>query len=318
MPTDADRELAAFYRQAIADREKHMTQEVLSLLSDGSEAARKWAGLPPSLAGGFKVLDALEGKIQVKPSDLRAGRQSLEKLKVHLLHYQAAAAPRTHAIPRNKPGQFKALFEAMASKAPAAAELARPHGLTIDMDVPYPQTTPVKPSPGQCTLAWSDEALYMYFQLADQTPASQPRERDGAVYDDDCVELFIVTQNDPIKYWELNINRDGSIRDVTVEKQPGIWFGTLDDKATLPGLKSVVKTDTDGKGYAVVVRVPWADLLGPGVKPKTGDRFKFVVGFSDTVKNPAPGVRGQTYYSNIYTYVGYHDVWRYETMELVD
>jgi len=312
-PTDKDRELAAVFTQAIKDQEKQMTQELMTLLGDGSERARKWAGLPASLAGDYKAVKALSGELKVSPRELAVARSTLEKLKVNLLSYQAAAAPRSYQIPRVKTGTFDLLLADGLS-----ADAAAPAGLVVDMDMPYPKTEPVKPSPGKCTLAWSEEALYLYYVVNDNTPSAKQRDRDGEVYDDDCVELFIVTQNNPTKYWELNINTVGSIRDVTVEKQPGKWFGKLDETATLSGLKVNIQTHANSQGYTIVARVPWVDLMGPAAKPKTGDRFKFVVGFSDRIPNPTPDQRGQTYYSNIYTHVGYHDVWRYETMELVD
>jgi hypothetical protein len=304
-----DKALAQYYRDAIKTQEADRTQEILALFNDPSPEAYSWAGLPPSLAGSYKSIQAVAGEIPASKKDLDQARATLARLKAYIENCRQTPKAQTFSIPRIDPGTTLAQWGADTDKF-------KP--VTVPMAVAYPKDKPLVPAPGNCQMAWSADALYLKYTIVDATPIAKYTQRDSAVFDDDCVELFLVAKPNPAEYWELNIGRTGGVRDVFIKKTPGKWFGALSSEATLKGLEFAVSpagSKEKPTGYTVVARVPWADLLGQGAAPKPGDTFPFTVGYSDSFTRP-DGTQGQTYYSNIYTFVGYHDVARYDNLKL--
>ncbi len=307
--TNDDRALAQFYRDAIKTQDQDRTQEILALFTDGSPEAKAWSGTPDALTGSNKIIQALAGEIPASPKDLDQARLVLTRMKSYIEN--------SRKVPKGQVYAIHALPPELTLEQWAAGVL-KPKTGAMEMNIPFPKTSPQSPSPGSCVMAWSPQALFLKYDVVDPTPSSKNLERDSGIYDDDCVELFFVAKPSPAEYWELNIGRNSGIRDVFITKTPGKWFGKVSNEATLKGLEFAITPITvDGKpkGYTVVAKVPWVDLLGAGAAPKTGDKFPFAVGFSDTFVKP-DGSPGQTYYSSIYTFVGYHDVARYDTLVL--
>jgi hypothetical protein len=308
--TAEDKALVAYFRQAIKSQDQDRTQEILCLLTDGSAEARAWAGIPEALAGDNKAIQALAGEIPASQKDIDQARLVLGRLKGYIETSRRVPKSQTYTLPKISASTTLADLTASGDKLPRFTP--------VQMNIAYPKETPNTPSPAKCEMAWSNDALFLRYTVTDPTPISKNTERDSGIYDDDCVEIFLVAKSNPAQYWELNIGRNGGIRDVFIKKSTGKWFGQVSNEATLKGLEfKIQETSKDAQptGYTVVAKIPWSDLLGPGAKPKTGDKFPFTVGFSDSFKK-SDGSQGQTYYSNIYTYVGYHDVARYDTFLL--
>ncbi len=308
--TEDDKALADFYLDAMKSQEQDRTQEIFALFTDPSPEARAWVGAPDALAGDNKMIRALAGEIPATEKDLQQTRLVLTRMKGYIENSRTVPKSQTYSIPHIPASTTLADLASPDAKLPRFAR--------VQMNIAFPKLTPVTTSPGSCEIAWSDDALFLKYRVSDASPISKFTERDSAIFDDDCVEIFLVSKASPAEYWELNIGRNSCIRDVFVKKTPGKWFGQLSNEATLKGLEfkiTEITRDDKPSGYTVLAKIPWTDLLGPDVKPKIGDKFPFTVGFSDSFKKH-DNSQGQTYFSNIYTFVGYHDVARYDTLLL--
>lgn len=116
-------------------------------------------------------------------------------------------------------------------------------------------------------ILWDEKYLYFAFDCADTDVISPKRKRDGAVFKDDCVEMFILPEFRNGTYWELVVGPDGSIYDGLNNKHRD-KFGALSyPDETIKGLKTghsvrgtLNKSNDTDEGYIVEVAVPCRSL----------------------------------------------------------
>jgi len=77
-------------------------------------------------------------------------------------------------------------------------------------------------------LMWDEKYLYVAYQCEDANLLAEKRDRDGAIWDDDCVEIFILPNSRFRTYWEFIINPYGSIYDSIQCKHVDLWGFTGD------------------------------------------------------------------------------------------
>lgn len=134
-------------------------------------------------------------------------------------------------------------------------------------------------------MLWDAERLYFAFDCADTNIVSAVRERDGAVYTGDCVEMFLLPDPRFHVYWELVIGPSGSIFDAVHYKR---WqeVGSIGDVAeNMEGLEFAItrrgtlnQQDDRDEGYTVEVAVPFDQLPGYTRSPaRVGDTVHFML-----------------------------------------
>jgi hypothetical protein len=169
-------------------------------------------------------------------------------------------------------------------------------------------------------LLWDTENLYVAYTCADPDVVAPIRARDDAVYNDDCVEIFILPQFRFRTYWELVVNASGSIFDSVECKLADEWGLTLDPAQDIDGVQVAVQVhgtlnqpgDID-EGYTVELAVPFRQLPGYArLGPKAGDRLHFML-----VRLDRSGERLAAYAYQPLLGWG-HNIWNHAVMELVE
>jgi len=167
-------------------------------------------------------------------------------------------------------------------------------------------------------ILWDDHFLYFAFDCVDTDLTAPIRERDDAVYSDDCVEMFILPDPRFRTYWELIIAPGGSIFDSVQCKRLTTWGLDGDTAQNIEGLQIGIDIrgtlnqagDIDG-GYTVEVAVPFAELPGYSrARPAVGQTLHFMLVRLD---------RDQGKF-HVYAYQPLqawgHNIWNHAVMEL--
>lgn len=100
-------------------------------------------------------------------------------------------------------------------------------------------------------LAYDAKCLYVFFQCDEPNPDSMNKKinhRDGAVWEDDCVELFLYPETENAKKIHILVNSSNVIRDELLKDGNG-------DASWDCAFKSAVKME-DGKWF-VEMAIPW-------------------------------------------------------------
>lgn len=169
-------------------------------------------------------------------------------------------------------------------------------------------------------LLWDKENLYVAYACADPDVVAPIRPRDDAVYDDDCVEIFLLPELRFRTYWELVVSPSGSIFDSVECKKADDWGMTLDPAQDIEGLQVAVQVsgtlnrpgDLD-EGYTVELAVPFRQLPGYArLGPKAGDRLHFML-----VRLDRSGERLSPYAYQPLLGWG-QNIWNHAVMELVE
>lgn len=139
-------------------------------------------------------------------------------------------------------------------------------------------------------VTWDDSHLYIAWDCEDKDLSDPVRERDGAVWADDCVEVFILPDMRFRAYWELVIGPSGSIYDSIQCKEWDKWGCNQRTAENIAGLKvgitlrgTLNQHDDVDEGYTVEVAVPFSELPGYSrAQPKVGDNLHFMLVRLDT------------------------------------
>ncbi|MEA3402420.1 MAG: carbohydrate-binding family 9-like protein [Armatimonadota bacterium] len=115
---------------------------------------------------------------------------------------------------------------------------------------------------------WDDDALYVLFECSEpkmELLEASDRPRDGGVFFDDCVELFVDADRDQGRYRHFVVNAVGSIYDEwRVANRPK----TTEQVAWDSGIEA--RADTGEDRWTVALRIPLQDLARP---PKSGAQW---------------------------------------------
>lgn len=199
------------------------------------------------------------------------------------------------------------LDEACWSQAPVFTGLYR-----FDESVPAeaPKTT--------FRILWDAQNLYFAFDCQDSDVIAPDRPRDDHVYNDDCVEVFILPEFQFRTYWEIVLAPNGSIFDAIQCKDLDMWGMSMDKAADLDGLRVGIKVrgtinqpgDAD-EGYTVEAAVPFSALPGyTRATPQTGQRIHVML-----VRLDRQG-KAFTCYAFQPLQAWGHNIWNFAVMEL--
>ncbi|MBC7327240.1 carbohydrate-binding family 9-like protein [bacterium] len=103
---------------------------------------------------------------------------------------------------------------------------------------------------------WDKENLYISFQCKDDEPWATITKRDGFLWEEEAVEVFIDPKGDGARYVELGVNPLNAVDDILIIRKPKYrWLLNWN----LFDLKTAVKKKKDG--WDVEIAIPWWNFL---------------------------------------------------------
>jgi len=167
---------------------------------------------------------------------------------------------------------------------------------------------------------YDQDNLYFAFEVSDPNILAPEIERDGHVYNHDCVELFIQSEPDLPLYWEIVISPVGSIYDALNAKHLDNWGGIAYVERDVQGLRHAIVVNGTANnpevtdiGYVVEIAVPFNQLPGytRGNAPAAGDQLRFLmIRFNRASEDKI------SYYCFQPLLSWGHNIWNYATMVL--
>ncbi len=134
-------------------------------------------------------------------------------------------------------------------------------------------------------LLYNDRYLYIGFRCEDDYVWGTVTERDGPVYDEECVEVFLNPAGVAYQYYEINLSPKNVVYDACVlnrrtREDPFNKFIALRD-FDLADLHTAVhirgQSDAPGRatGWTAEYAIPFDELFGaPNVPPRPGDTWR--------------------------------------------
>lgn len=132
---------------------------------------------------------------------------------------------------------------------------------------------------------YDDTCLYVAFDCEDDYVWGTVTEREGPIWEEECVEIFVNPGNTAHQYYEINISPKGTLFDACIlnprtPAQPGLAFVGLPEW-NAEGLRTAVaiqgEADRPGKAqsWQAVFAIPHSALIGaPHCPPRRGDRWR--------------------------------------------
>jgi hypothetical protein len=174
-------------------------------------------------------------------------------------------------------------------------------------------------------LLWDQHYLYVGVYCQAEDIVAPIVKRNGPVYDNDCVEAFILPEMKTLQYWELEANPTGGLFESRCTKKPDHWGGVNDTTVDMKGLQIATaingtptvygtpnKSDGKDKGYTIEMAIPVAEL--PGMTPASlftrGQSFHLLLARMDRSKGTF------TAYAFLPLLSWTHNVWNYAPVVL--
>jgi len=132
--------------------------------------------------------------------------------------------------------------------------------------------------PGHVKIAYDFRNLYIAFETKDPDIQAEKRERDGAMWEDDDLEVFIDAAGRGDHYLEIGVNALNCVYDYLMIRREGDHGPGAFPEITLRGLQTASGRLKDG-GWTVEMAIPWHEIhSAPRVPPQKGDvwRINFV------------------------------------------
>jgi hypothetical protein len=149
--------------------------------------------------------------------------------------------------------------------------------------------------------AWSNEALYLCFDAADDNPWHTLTGRDDRIWNEEVVEIFIDPTGCGRDYAELEISPANVVCDLIVPRpwpdllsDPSWHFANIETRVT-----SWQAPEAGPAGWRATAAIPWEDfatLPAPGtLPPRRGDSWQFNVFRIKRPNGPAAPEDGVVY-----------------------
>lgn len=128
-------------------------------------------------------------------------------------------------------------------------------------------------------LLWDRDALYFFAEMDDADLFADVTEHDGAIWTNDCFELFFRPSKDHAGYFEFEVNAANTRLDAFFPKRDEtadvIRHGDfhMESRVILNG--TLNRRDDTDKGWSVEGRIPWGDFLRAGGRPEPGEAWTF-------------------------------------------
>ena len=151
---------------------------------------------------------------------------------------------------------------------------------------PFNQREPAPDPATTFRVLWDERHLFFAFDCADRDVQAAALERDGPVWEWDCVEIFLLPEFESGLYWEINVTPAGSIYDALNAKKFKGWGGLARTELTVAGLQTAWSVDgtlnqSDDRdvGYTVEIAVPFHQIPSytRGNPPRPGDTLHLML-----------------------------------------
>lgn len=191
--------------------------------------------------------------------------------------------------------------------------------LIFDVSYALNDTAKVTTPATKYRILWDNNNLYFAYECADKDIIAPKTEIDGILYNDDCVEVFLLPDFNAAKYWEIIINPAQSVFDALQTKLLDRWGPSTQVDANVKGMKvaysidgTLNKSDDVDKGYNIEVAIPFNQLPGYSEKnPAPGQQLYFLLARFDKTGKDMAFLYNQPVLS------WGHNIWDYGQMELV-
>jgi hypothetical protein len=199
-------------------------------------------------------------------------------------------------------------------------EAAWRQAVPVPIRYPYAQTNVIGNAPATCRLLWDDRNLYMLFEAPDTNIVSACTNRDDAVSQGDCVEIFLLPSKRFGLYWEFNFSPVGLVYDALTAKSWKQWGGDYrvaeNAAARVAGVVdgTLNREDDRDQGYRVEVALPWEELPGYRQGARAGDTLWTMIGWADKAGTGTPG--NPAYFSHTPVLAWFHNIWGYSRLTL--
>ena len=131
----------------------------------------------------------------------------------------------------------------------------------------------------QVRVLYDDAFLYVGFQCEDTYVWGTVTERDGPIWNEECVEVFVNPANVAHQYYEINVSPKNTIFDSvilnrrTIEKPDETFIGLPEwnpvGLLTATHIEGEVDRPGKAKGWTAELAIPLAELIGaPNVPPR--------------------------------------------------
>ena len=192
----------------------------------------------------------------------------------------------------------------------------------VEIPIQFQKSEKTPEVKAKARLLWDAQFLYVGFEVLDTNIIAPVIARDGDVWRNDCVEMFLMPSQRFGTYWEIELSPTGSILDYLCYKYPNQWGSDFHTAETVQGLQvaSVIrgtanKTDDRDEGYTIEVAVPFDQLPGMQKGAGKGDRIRALLGW---VNNDSGASNNATTSLAQVPYAGwFHNVWSYQPFKLV-
>ncbi|MDO8586907.1 MAG: carbohydrate-binding family 9-like protein [Armatimonadota bacterium] len=122
-------------------------------------------------------------------------------------------------------------------------------------------------------LCYDDQDLYVAFDCRDTEIQATIAEKDGPIFNEEVVEVFIDPDSDELTYYEFEVSPRNTIFDAIV-LNPNGNEGQIDTKWDCSGLRTAVHLQESGD-WAAELAIPFHSLeRTPNRPPKPGDRWR--------------------------------------------
>jgi hypothetical protein len=200
------------------------------------------------------------------------------------------------------------MYRDPTAATPEAYDVRPLAGLPTAPDRPWWTTAPAiawGPRAARTTFraAWDETAIYTHFDAVDADPWFTITARDGRMWEEEVVELFLDPEGNGRDYAEFEVNPANAICDLIVRAP----WPSLDSDRTwdCAGVASAVTVSRraagEPTGWSVDLTIPWQGLasLSPRaaarIPPRQGDRWRFNVFRIERPHGPADPERDAIY-----------------------
>lgn len=152
--------------------------------------------------------------------------------------------------------------------APPAVELAPGRSLALELVRAVDGGRPRHATTVE--LVATAECLIARFDAEAPDPWATIRERDGRLWEEEVVELFVAAGAEaPRRYLEIEVNPLGTLFDALVDSPEGDRRGMIVDPTwNCEELAATVAIDRDARRWRTRVELPWRALARDGVAPQ--------------------------------------------------
>lgn len=259
-PTAADRHLAEELEAAIEFAWGTPANEIANMITYESD-----------------LIPILKGEVDSTPEQLDFARR--QGTNVTAVCQGAAAWP--------KPPRFRLPYAQSALTIDGKTDEAAWQNAAVFRTLyPFNKSEPASEPATTFRVLWNEEYMFFAFECADTDVQAKDVERDGPVWEWDCVEVFLLPEFEAGQYWEIDVTPAGSIYDALNAKNFRGWGPLARPELSLKGLQTACAVDgtinnsddVDG-GYTIEIAVPFSQIPSytRGNAPQPGDTLQMML-----------------------------------------